>query len=86
MFIALLVPLCAMALFLRAFSVNLPMLWVGTVLVGLFSVAAQVLIPLATMTVQPEKTGEVVGFLMSGLLVGNVGNVVPLIRPLNSVL
>ena len=46
------------------------MLWVGTVMAGLFSVAAQVLIPLATMTVQPEKTGEVVGFLMSGLLVG----------------
>ena len=69
-FIPLLMTLCAMGLFLSAFSVNLPMLWVGTVLVGLFSVAAQVLIPLATMTVQPEKTGEVVGFLMSGLLVG----------------
>ena len=37
---------------------------------GLFSVAAQVLIPLATMAVKPEKIGEVVGFLMSGLLVG----------------
>ena len=88
-FIPLLMTLCAMGLFLSAFSMNLPMLWVGTLLVGLFSVSAQVLIPLATMTVQPEKTGEVVGFLMSGLLVGNVGNVgnvVPLIRPLNSVL
>jgi len=41
-----------------------------TVMAGLFSVAAQVLIPLATMTVKPEKTGEVIGFLMSGLLVG----------------
>lgn len=37
---------------------------------GLFSVAAQVLIPFATMTVKPEKMGEVVGLLMSGLLVG----------------
>ncbi|UTO18996.1 MFS transporter [Acinetobacter sp. Z1] len=69
-FIPLLMALCAVGLFISAFSVNLPMLWVGTVMAGLFSVAAQVLIPLATMTVQPEKTGEVVGFLMSGLLVG----------------
>ncbi len=37
---------------------------------GTLPVAAQVLIPLATMAVNPEKTGEVVGFLMSGLLVG----------------
>ena len=69
-FIPLLMALCAVGLFISAFSVNLPMLWVGTIMAGLFSVAAQVLIPLATMTVQPEKTGEVVGFLMSGLLVG----------------
>jgi predicted MFS family arabinose efflux permease len=69
-FIPLLMALCAVGLFISAFSVNLPMLWVGTIMAVLFSVAAQVLIPLATMTVQPEKTGEVVGFLMSGLLVG----------------
>jgi len=69
-FIPLLMAMCAVGLFISAFSVNLPMLWVGTIMAGLFSVAAQVLIPLATMTVQPEKTGEVVGFLMSGLLVG----------------
>ncbi|ENX39623.1 MFS transporter [Acinetobacter courvalinii] len=69
-FIPLLMGLCAIGLFISAFSVNLPMLWLGTVMAGLFSVAAQVLIPLATMTVKPEKTGEVIGFLMSGLLVG----------------
>lgn len=60
----------AIGLLMCAFAVNLPMLWVGTIITGLFSVAAQVLIPLATMAVKPEKTGEVVGFLMSGLLVG----------------
>ena len=60
----------AIGLFICATAVNLPMLWVGTIIAGLFSVAAQILIPLATMTVKPEKTGEVVGFLMSGLLVG----------------
>ena len=60
----------AVGLFICASAVNLPMLWVGTIIAGLFSVAAQILIPLATMAVKPEKTGEVVGFLMSGLLVG----------------
>jgi len=69
-FIPLLMFFSAIGLLICAFAVNLPMLWFGTILVGLFSVAAQVLIPLATMAVQPEKTGEVVGFLMSGLLVG----------------
>ncbi|SUU03915.1 MFS transporter [Acinetobacter haemolyticus] len=69
-FIPLLMCLCALGLFVSAFSVNLPMLWLGTIMAGMFSVAAQILIPLATMTVNPEKTGEVVGFLMSGLLVG----------------
>jgi len=60
----------AVGLFICASAVNLPMLWLGTIIAGLFSVAAQILIPLATMAVKPEKTGEVVGFLMSGLLVG----------------
>lgn len=69
-FIPLLMFLAAIGLFICAFAVNLPMLWLGTSIVGLFSVAAQVLIPLATMAVKPEKTGEVIGFLMSGLLVG----------------
>lgn len=69
-FIPLLMIMAAIGLFLCAFAVNLPMLWLGTMITGLFSVAAQVLIPLATMAVKPEKTGEVVGFLMSGLLVG----------------
>ena len=60
----------AVGLFICASAVNLTMLWIGTIIAGLFSVAAQILIPLATMAVKPEKTGEVVGFLMSGLLVG----------------
>lgn len=69
-FIPLLMFFAAIGLFICAFAINLPMLWLGTSIVGLFSVAAQVLIPLATMAVKPEKTGEVIGFLMSGLLVG----------------
>lgn len=69
-FIPLLMFLAAFGLFLCAFSVNLPMLWIGTIMTGLFSVAAQILIPFATMSVKPDKIGEVVGLLMSGLLVG----------------
>lgn len=60
----------AVGLFICAFSLNLYMLWAGTIITGLFSVAAQILIPFATMAVRPERTGEVVGLLMSGLLVG----------------
>lgn len=69
-FIPLLMFFAAIGLFICAFSVNLSMLWVGTIIAGLFSVAAQILIPFATTVVKPEKTGEVVGLLMSGLLVG----------------
>lgn len=69
-FIPTLMGLAGIGLCLCACAINLPMLWLGTMMTGLFSVAAQVLIPFATMTVKPEKIGEVVGFLMSGLLVG----------------
>jgi predicted MFS family arabinose efflux permease len=69
-FIPLLMFMASIGLFLCAFSLNLPMLWLGTIIAGLFSVAAQVLIPFATMSVAPKKIGEVVGLLMSGLLVG----------------
>jgi predicted MFS family arabinose efflux permease len=69
-FIPFLMFLSALGLFLCAFSTNLYMLWAGTIIAGLFSVAAQILIPFATMAVKPNKTGEVVGLLMSGLLVG----------------
>lgn len=45
-FIPLLMFLGLIGLFLCAFSRNLSMLWIGTMITGLFSVAAQVLIPL----------------------------------------
>ncbi|MFW1981633.1 MFS transporter, partial [Acinetobacter baumannii] len=67
--IPILLRLCAVGLFTSAIAVNLPMLWIGTILAGLFSVSAQVLIPLATMTVKPEKNCEIIGFLISVLLV-----------------
>lgn len=69
-FIPLLMFGAAAGLALCAMSTEIHLLWLGTLMAGLFSVAAQVLIPLATMASKPEKTGEVVGLLMSGLLVG----------------
>lgn len=69
-FIPLLMFGAAFGLALCALSTNIQLLWLGTLLTGLFSVAAQVLIPLATMASKPGKTGEVVGLLMTGLLIG----------------
>lgn len=69
-FIPLLMLMAAMGLLISALAEHIYLLWLGTIIASLFSVAAQVLIPLASMAVQPEKTGQVIGFLMSGLLVG----------------
>lgn len=69
-FIPILMGLSAIGLLLSAFAVNIYMLWMGTIMTGLFTVAAQVLIPLSAAISSPEKTGEIVGFLMTGLLVG----------------
>lgn len=69
-FIPLLMFFAALGLFICTFSTSLYMLWFGTIIVGMFSVAAQVLIPLAAIATRPDKTGQVIGFLMSGLLVG----------------
>jgi predicted MFS family arabinose efflux permease len=43
---------------------------VGTALTGLFSVVAQILVPLAATLAAPEERGKVVGTVMSGLLLG----------------
>jgi predicted MFS family arabinose efflux permease len=42
----------------------------GTLTTGLFSVAAQVLVPLASLLAAPTHAGRAVGFVMAGLLVG----------------
>ena len=46
------------------------MLALGTLLTGLFSVAAQVLVPLAATLAAPGRSGRAVGLVMSGLLTG----------------
>ncbi|MGY4493136.1 MFS transporter [Pseudomonas sp. TE3610] len=62
--------LSAAGLLLSAFAPNLPLLLLGTAITGLFSVVAQVLVPMAASLANPEHRGRVVGTLMSGLLLG----------------
>ncbi|WP_248803471.1 MFS transporter [Pseudomonas sp. MWU13-2100] len=62
--------LSALGLLISAFSPSLPWLLFGTALAGLFSVVAQVLVPMAASLTAPEQRGRVVGTLMSGLLLG----------------
>lgn len=62
--------LSAFGLVLSAFAPNLPLLLLGTALTGLFSVVAQVLVPMAAGLASAETRGRVVGTMMSGLLLG----------------
>ena len=62
--------LAALGLFISGFSTGFAMLAVGTLLTGLFSVAAQVLVPLAATLAAPGRSGQAVGMVMSGLLTG----------------
>lgn len=62
--------LSAAGLLISAFAPNLPLLLLGTAMTGLFSVVAQVLVPMAASLAAPEHRGRVVGTLMSGLLLG----------------
>lgn len=52
------------------FAPTIAVLAVGTAMAGLFSVAAQVLVPFAATLAEPERRGSAVGTVMSGLLVG----------------
>lgn len=69
-FIPLLMSLAGVGLLISGFAQNIYMLWFGTAMTGLFTIAAQVLIPLSATLVEPKKTGAVIGFLMSGLFIG----------------
>ena len=52
------------------FASGLPLLLLGTAMAGLFSVAAQILVPMASSLAAPSQAGRAVGTVMSGLLVG----------------
>ncbi len=62
--------LSAIGLLITASSHSLAVMLLGTALTGLFSVVAQILVPLAATLATPEKRGKVVGTIMSGLLLG----------------
>lgn len=62
--------LAAGGMVITALSSTLSMMLLGTVLTGLFSVVAQILVPFAATLAAPEKRGKVVGTVMSGLLLG----------------
>ncbi|MEA1204979.1 MFS transporter [Enterobacter hormaechei] len=62
--------LAAGGMLITANSQSLTMMIIGTALTGLFSVVAQILVPLAATLASPEKRGKVVGTIMSGLLLG----------------
>lgn len=62
--------LTALGLLITASSHSLAIMILGTALTGLFSVVAQLLVPLAATLAAPEKRGKVVGTIMSGLLLG----------------
>lgn len=62
--------LAAGGMLITASSTTLGMMVLGTALTGLFSVVAQILVPLADTLAAPEKRGKVIGTIMSGLLLG----------------
>jgi predicted MFS family arabinose efflux permease len=61
---------CTIGLLGAACAPGLPVLWGMIVLVGITSVVAQILVPLAGMLAAPHERGAVVGTVMSGLLLG----------------
>ncbi len=65
-----LMTLTAVGQLFSGLAFNLTMLQVGLATAGLFSTAAQVLVPLAAALTEPERRGRAVGVVMSGLLVG----------------
>lgn len=62
--------LASLGLLISGFSGHIAFIMLGTVITGLFSVSAQLLLPLAASLVPIQHSGRVVGFLISGLMVG----------------
>ncbi|QIZ48229.1 MFS transporter [Dickeya zeae] len=62
--------LAAGGMLITASASSLWLMVAGTAITGLFSVVAQILVPLAATLASPENRGKVVGTIMSGLLLG----------------
>jgi len=60
----------AAALTLVALSRSIDVFMVGSFLVGISAVVAQVIVPYASLLAPPQQRGKVVGIVMSGLLLG----------------
>lgn len=58
------------ALLAAAFAPNAPVFLAASLLIGLSSVVAQILVPFSTYLASEEQRGRVVGNVMSGLLLG----------------
>ena len=57
-------------LFISGYAGSFPVLLVGTVVTGFFSVAAQTMVPMAATLSDTRRSGQAVGWVMSGLLTG----------------
>ncbi|WP_336138952.1 MFS transporter [Acinetobacter ursingii] len=62
--------LASLGLLMSGFSSHISWIMLGTVITGLFSISAQLLLPLAASLVPIQHSGRVVGFLISGLMIG----------------
>lgn len=62
--------LSAVGLLVSAMSGSFTWLLLGTLITGLSSVAAQILVPFAATLAAPQERGRVIGTVMSGLLLG----------------
>jgi predicted MFS family arabinose efflux permease len=62
--------LAALGMLASGLAHSFTLLAAGTLMTGLFSVAAQVLVPMAASFAAPGTSGRAVGLVMSGLLVG----------------
>lgn len=62
--------LAALGQLICAFSPTISIMFLGTAMSSLFSIAAQVLIPFSTTLGDPKRSAQTVGTLMSGLLMG----------------
>lgn len=79
--ILLLLSVAVIGLFVAAFTTGATIFLISAVLIGLGSVAAQILVPLAAYLSSEGERGKIVGNVMSGLLLG-----IMLARPIASLI
>jgi predicted MFS family arabinose efflux permease len=79
--ILLLLSIAIIGLFVAAFTTGAIIFLISAVLIGLGSVAAQILVPLAAYLASEGERGKIVGNVMSGLLLG-----IMLARPIASLI